>query len=266
MSQFTAVTPEFFAKRSWQQPSSYAFAAQVNALPVVAAELSKLVPRMPIGFVQTETGFQLVAVASLQPDSNFFIGPDGRWLGDYVPAVLRSYPFRLVKLQDRDESILCFDESSGSAVDTGIGEAFFDAAGTPSAMVNRMLELVSQIERSRVATQAAVDALQAAGLIQPWPLNMQQGDQTIPVEGLYCIDEAALLAVQDDVFLTLRKAGALTLAYAQLLSMSQLDKLQEAFFEQSKLKTLARQQASNHTTSLTDLGFKFSDGETLHFQ
>ncbi|HZV64882.1 MAG TPA: SapC family protein [Telluria sp.] len=265
MPQFTAVTPEFFANKSWQQPSTYAFAAQANVLPVIAAELAKLVPRMPLGFVQTEAGFQLVAIASLQPDSNFFIAPDGRWLGDYVPAVLRSYPFRLVKLQDRDESILCFDESSGSALGAGIGEAFFDAAGTPGAMVNRMLDLVSQIERSRVATQAAVDALQAAGLIQPWPLNMQQGDQTIPVEGLYCIDEAALLAVQDDAFLTLRKAGALPLAYAQLLSMSQLDKLQQAFFEQSKLKTLAR-QASNHTTSLTDLGFKFSDGETLHFQ
>src|SRR5437899_270151 len=104
MSQLTAITPEHFAHKSWQRHSNYTFAAQANVLPIVAAELVKLVPALPMGFVQTETGFQLMAITSLQPGTNFFVAPDGRWLGDYVPAVLRAYPFRLVKPQDREDS------------------------------------------------------------------------------------------------------------------------------------------------------------------
>lgn len=267
-----AITPEDFAARSWRRSAGYAFAAKANILPVTAAELSHLVPAMPLGFVQTENSFQLVAIAALQPGTNFFVAPDGRWLGDYVPAVLRAHPFQLVKPQDRVESVLCFDSDSGLLADAGQGEAFFDEAGAPSQAVKEVLGFLSQIENSRVATQAAVNELQAAELIQSWPLNLQQGEQTLPVAGLFRIDEAALNALSEEAFLALRKAGALPLAYAQLLSMNQLGKLQQAAGLQARMREQAQGASQSRaearpgqTPTIADLGFRMSEGGTFKF-
>jgi len=265
MPQLTAITPQHFARKAWQRRSGYAFAAQAHILPVVVAELARLVPALPMGFVQTEASFQLVAITALQPGTNLFVAPDGRWLNNYVPAALRAYPFRLIKPEDREQSILCFDESSGRVVEAGQGEAFFDEEGAPSQAVKEVLDFLSQIERSRLATQTAVNALQAAGLIQPWPLKVRQGDQIRPVEGIHRADEAALHALSDDAFLSLRKAGALLLAYAQLLSMNQLVMLQKAAEAQTKLSDQLKAQELSQFKNLAGPGFGISDDGNLKF-
>jgi len=116
-----AVTREQFATKAWKRPAGYTSAAKSNILPVVVSELAKLVPAMPLGFVKTEAIFQLVAITAFQSGVNYFVAPDGRWLGEYVPATLLAYPFRLAKPQDRDEKVLCFDNSSGLLADAGQG-------------------------------------------------------------------------------------------------------------------------------------------------
>jgi len=234
--QLTAISAEKFSGKAWRRYNSYAFAARENLIPLVAAELAKAVPTMPLGFVQIGEGFQLVAITALQAGANLFVAPDGRWLGAYVPAALRGYPFRLVKLQDRADSILCIDEASGLVVEAGQGETFLDEDAQPSKAVKDVLEFLSQAERNRMVTQAAVDALAAAGLIQPWPLSIKQGEQNVPVTGLYRIDEAALNALDNEAFLTLRQSGALPVAYAQLMSMNQLTVLQQLAQIQAKLQ------------------------------
>ena len=66
MPQLTAITPQHFANKAWKRQSGYPFAAQANILlPVVMAELAKLVPVMPLGFVQTEGGFRLAGITAL---------------------------------------------------------------------------------------------------------------------------------------------------------------------------------------------------------
>ena len=262
--QLTAITREQFAAKAWRRYTSYAFAAQSYILPVVASELAKLVPAMPMGFVRTGEAFQLMAITSLQPGGNCFVAQDGTWLADYIPAAVRAYPFQLVKSQDREDSILCYDESSGLLVEAGQGEAFFDADG-PSLAIKAILNFLAETEQSRVVTQRLVDALQAADLIQPWPLNLQQGDTTVPVEGLYRIDEAGLNTITDDAFLALRKAGALALAYAQLLSTNQLAMLSKAAEIQARISGQLQARALSRAQVGGDLGFRFSEGETIKF-
>ena len=261
--QLTAISAEKFSGKAWRRYTSYAFAAGETLIPLVVAELAQAVPAMPLGFVQSGKGFQLVAVTALQQGGNLFVAPDGRWLGAYVPAALRGYPFRLVKPQDRADSILCIDEASGLVVEAGQGETFFDEDGQPSKALRDVFELLSQVERSRMVTQAAVGALAAASLVQPWPLNIQQGEQNVPVTGLYRIDEAALNALENEAFLTLRHSGALPVAYAQLLSMNQIAVLQQLSQIQAKLKAPAPSVVQNFA-GLRGIGLSQDDG-TLKF-
>ncbi len=86
-------------------------------------------------------------------------------------------------------------------------------------------------------TDVAVAALAEARVIQPWPIKLKAEQSERSITGLYCIDEVALNALADDVFLKLRKtSGALPIAYAQMLSMGQLGIFQHLARLQAQLR------------------------------
>lgn len=118
---------------------------------------------------------------------------------------------------------LCIDEDSGLVADAEErGENFFTADGRPAPAVEQALEYLRQIEGNRTATDLAMASLAEAGVIEVWPLEAEVDGKRSAVKGLHRINEAALNALDDEAFLKLRKAGALKLAYAQLMSMAQL--------------------------------------------
>ena len=224
MPQYVVVTRDRHSAKRWRGADRFSFAAGDALVPAIGAELSKLAPVTPLAFVEQAGQFELAAVLSLTPGKNMFVGPDGRWLANYVPALYRAYPFRLETRSGSDEATLCVDEDSGLIVDEGAGgEAFFEANGAVAPALKSTLGFLTEVERALKATRRAVSALAEAGVIQPWPITLKTaaGDQAIG--GLHRIDEAALNALDDAAFLRLRAASALPVAYAQLMSMGQLD-------------------------------------------
>jgi len=223
MPQFVAVSRERHAGKRWRRPDNHGFAAADPLIPTFGGELFRLAPIMPVAFVEQSGRRQLMAVLSLSPGRNMFVGPDGRWLGSYVPVFFRSYPFRLLQPDGTDESVLCVDEDSKLIVaGHEAGEDFLDAKGGPSAAVKPIVDLLTEVERSRKTTQVAVSALFEAGVVQPWKITLKTPGGEQVIGGLHRIDEAALNALEDEAFVKLRKAGALPVAYAQILSMGQL--------------------------------------------
>ena len=108
-----------------------------------------------------------------------------------------SYPFSLIRTDGVEEGGLGIDVDSGLVVDDGSGEGvewLFEADLTLASTTKSIAELVHFSKRDQVATARAVSAFSDAGLIKPWPLTMQVGDQQISVSGLNCIDEAVLRA------------------------------------------------------------------------
>jgi hypothetical protein len=257
MTKLSAVTSERHAKKKWKHFSGYAFAAEDTVIPLVGVELGKVVTSMPTGFIEQEAGYQLVGITSLQPGTNLYVAPNGKWLGTYIPAALRGYPFKLVQDESSDKLILCINEARGMVVeDKEDGKAFFDDQDKPSQEVKDMLNFLNSVEAARAVTQRAVDALTDAGLIIPWEINLQQGEEVVSVEGLFQVDNAALNKLDDEDFLTVRKAGGLPVAYAQLLSMNQTAVLERLGDLQGQiLAQTAEPEAANLT------GFSLSEDE-----
>ena len=258
MTEFTAITPEDHADKVWKNVPGYAFAAEDTIIPLVGHELRKAAPAMPIGFIEQEAGYQLVAITSLQSGQNLYVAPHGKWLGAYIPAALRAYPFRLLQPESSEKSILCISEASGLVVEnTEDGNAFFDDENQPAQGIKDILNLLSEVEANLAVTQVAVNSLAEAGVITPWALNLKEGEEVVPVTGLFRIDEAALNKLDDEDHLTLRKAGGLAVAYAQLISMSQLALME--FLGQFRGQILAQQTAESEAVNLT--GFSLSEDE-----
>ena len=257
MAKLNAVTPERHAQKQWKPSTGYAFAAEDNVIPLVGVESSKAVSSMPTGFIEQEAGYQLVGITSLRPGTNLYVAPNGKWLGTYIPAALRGYPFKLVQQESADKLILCINEASGLVVEgEEDGMAFFDDQDKPSQVVKDILNFLNSVEASRTLTQVAVDALADAGLIIPWEINLKQDEEVVPVRGLFQIDEAALNKMDDEDFLTVRKAGGLPVAYAQLLSKNQTGVLER--LGQLRVQILA-QTAESEAANLT--GFSLAEDE-----
>jgi hypothetical protein len=236
--RFVPLSREGHAGKKWQLRRGYSFAAGTVVAPIVLVEIARAAVAMPLAFVQEPGGrFILVAMLSFPPSRNMLVAPDGRWLGAYVPACFRSYPFALVPQQGTDQVTLCIDADCGLVVEGGsTGEDFFDQNGNISPSLKKFVDLLTGHERSRKATEVAMAALAKAGVIQPWPLTFKAGQEDKPVTGLHHIDEVALNKLTDDSFLGLRKApGALPIAYAQMFSAGQLGLFQHLAKVQAQL-------------------------------
>ena len=223
MTKLVAVTKSTHSQKVWQRPAGYQFVAKESLVPIVLGETIQVGSCMPIVFVEQKGRYAPMGMMCPVPKQNLFVGPDGQWLGGYVPASLRSYPFRLVRPEGSEQMALCVDEDSGIVRDADEkGENFFTADGKTSPAISKLMEFLRQIEGNRMATELAMSALAEAGVIERWPLEVQVGDNKAGIKDLYRVNGPALGQLDDEAFLKLRKTSALHLAYAQIMSMGQI--------------------------------------------
>lgn len=211
------VSKERHRHKYWNRYQSYQFTKETQFAPIVAAELNQAAQAMPLAFIQKGSQYILVAMLSHEPGINYFINDQGQWLGNYVPACFRAFPFKLSLDKKRNNAVLSVIEDSGLISDTE-GEPFFDKNGELVEPIKKLFDFLQQAEQSRTVTDLAVSALNDAGVIVPWPLSMNEK----PIDGFYTIDEAKLNSLDDQKFLELRRAKGLPVAYAQLLSQANL--------------------------------------------
>jgi hypothetical protein len=236
MPKYVVISRERYGAKRLRAHENFAFIAGEAVVPIVNVELQAIALSMPMGFIEQSGRYTLVAVLSFIPGRNLFVGPDNQWLGKYIPAAFRGYPFRLLRKEGSDDFVLGIDDESRLIVDANeTGEAFYDNEGKPSASVQAMSNFLSGVERSRTATDLAIAALAKAGVICPWEIRIKMDDGEKPISGLHRIDEAGLNALGDEAFLQLRKASALPIAYAQLISMGQTAALERLVILQDNL-------------------------------
>jgi hypothetical protein len=219
MTQPPVITLQNFQKKYWQRFTSYHFAQKEHMVPLVAAELFQAVSTMPVAFTQINGQFFLIGLQSLVPGLNLFVTPKGQWIGNYIPAAYRSYPFMLARVEGKSQKVLCVDESSGLVSET-TGEPFFDESGQLAKPVAEVLNFLRQTEDNRRLTNRAVSILADAGLITEWDLTVKTAGQTHKITGLFRIDEGRLRELDGPAFLELRAVQGLDIAFAQLFSMA----------------------------------------------
>lgn len=262
MPHYQAITKTDFANLRWKRYENYHFAALDAVAPLVVQELPKACMTLPIAFIQQGETFVPAAVQGLQPGHNLFVSPDGRWIGPYTPAAYRGYPFALANA-DNGQVVLCVDTDSG-LVGEDCTETFFDEQGEPSQSVKAVLDFLQQVRSNREATLRICAALLAEDLIQPWPITLkgEQGEKT--VQGLYRIDEAKLNNLSADALHRLQQAGALPVAYCQLLSMQHLQTLGKLAQAHASAKAQSQQALPTSANGELDLEF-LNNNDTISF-
>ena len=262
--RFQPVSPERHAAHGWRPSNSYAWAAREAVVPLVGSELPRAVLAMPVAFIRQHEMFLPVALLGFEPGAGLFVAADGRWTGGYVPAALRARPFVLVALED-GRKILCVDEEAGHVAprqQAPDAQPFFAEDGKLASRVQEVMRFLSAVEENRELTRKACAALETHKVLVPWEITLQMEAGPRKVEGLYRIDEAALGQLPDAAFLELRRAGALAVAYAQLISMAQLP----ALGQRASARLAALKPVAAPVTAAGDLDLSFLErGGTLRF-
>lgn len=214
---------------------------------VCLAELEQVVHEFPLAFLQLpEGGARLVAILGT-PQRNLFVAEDGRWLGSYVPALIRALPFGW-QCHPSGKLILCLDEAS-PLFSTETGLPIFAEDGTLSDIAARKAHLARHLTQQLETTETASLALWENGLLEPWRPPLP--GQAAPAPGLLRISQSRLPNLEGTTLSTLCKTGALALAYAQILSTTLLE----------RLGTLAAQTplfpSTDSPEGLKDLEFEF---------
>jgi hypothetical protein len=256
------ITVEKFSNKRFLRIKNYVFAAKEAVVALVAHEFPKAAMSLPTGFIQTGESFSPVAVLGVQPGKNLFVRLDGRWLGGYIPAAFRGFPFLLGNIED-GRQILCINDAQGSVSETE-GEAFFDADQQLTQAVKDILNFLSHVSSNHVITQKMIAVLQKHQLIIPWEIKLQDSTkQAHAVQGLYCVDEKALNQLSAEALQALQQSGALQLCFCQLLSMQHLQtlgKLAQAHQEAEQMAALPKTEKGE-----LDLSF-LADDTTISFE
>lgn len=240
-SDWVGLSPSQHAQHHYTPRLGYHHATGQLIAPLTLAELPKALPHYVLAFVQHHNQLTPVALLGVEPGQNLYLHPDGRWIGTYVPASLRAYPFTLAEPAnpkqpgDKTFSILADHLlTPEQAEDNDRSQPLFDNQQLTQELADT-LNFLTQIEHNRAPTQAACQALHQADVLIPWTLIVPVGEGHKQLTGLYRVDEQRLNSLDQATYATLQ-GTPMQLAYAQLYSTAQVHQLTQRADLQQKIQ------------------------------
>jgi len=214
-----------------------------HIIPLMVDEVIDAATEFPVVFVKdTALGdFTLVAMMALEGGNNLYCGRLGglgsfsaNYCGNYVPLVLRLYPFSLVHTNAQGETDniapsgrmeVCIHNDS-NVISTTSGEALFTETGEQTLFLQQQTQLLLKHQEQQQLTQAFITLLLTNNLLQVQKVDVQiSSTKKYSLKGIYSIDQTALDKMSVDTWTGLRDSGALQVVYAQIASLKQLNRL-----------------------------------------
>jgi hypothetical protein len=168
--------------------------------------------------------YRPVALLGLDAGENLFVDEQGQWSGSYIPAIIRRYPFALVKATDADQYIVCVDEASALLNDSE-GAALFDESGQPTQVIENVKRYLGELQQMDQITSEFSSFLVQNNLLTPLNMRVNTANQVRNITGCYVINEERLNNFSDAKFLEVRQKGYLPAMYSHLISLSQIERL-----------------------------------------
>jgi hypothetical protein len=210
----------------------WSFSHKLNAMFVAAAEFTDVCKEYAIVFVRAgqdavgKPEIAPIAVLGLTQGRNLYLAAGGAWRANYVPAVLRFYPFCIGRL-DEQRYAVCVDMAWPGAA-SATGEPVFKADGSHS-------ELLTEVQKNMELLEGEIERTRLVGhrLVELDLLRDMRFDATLPdgrkqsVDGFLTVDETKLQALPDAAIGELHRQGVLGLVHLHWTSMANMRRLVE---------------------------------------
>lgn len=225
--QLTPLQPREHQQLRFNPRQPFDFANGQMLIPLVAAETARIAREMPIVFPQS--GGLPQALVGVNHGQNMHVKEGtGEWIGRYIPAHIRRYPFMLAavpgdKGQGSEQQFIIQFDAEASHLERPDGLALFDDQGQATETLQKIQKVLTNLERENHRTLGLVAELEAAGLLAERHIHVgEEGKGGKRLSGIRLVDEKALAVLDADTLAKLRTSGALALVYAHLLSLNNL--------------------------------------------
>jgi len=195
-------------------------------LPLLVHEFAKAGSAMPVIFIRPNEGeksVQPAALLGLKPEENLF-QKDGKWVGEYLPAVVTHHPFAMVPTQGDENRLQMLINEDSTLVNEEEGDALFEGDEQTDYLKKRM-ESLSNYFSSMHVTREFCDYISEKELLIEQTLTIEINGEKVQLNGLLLVDEKKLHELSDEDFLELRKRGYLSPIFAHLSSLHHANKL-----------------------------------------
>ncbi|TVQ41144.1 MAG: multidrug transporter [Geminicoccaceae bacterium] len=228
----TAVPVSAQRHKDWsiKTGDSYAFAAKVNSVPLTAIEFGQAAGEYPIVFAGTPEAVFPAVILGVQQDENLFVDTDGRWLGRYVPAFVRRYPFVFSEDAEGKTFTLHLDERFEGCNQEGRGERLFDADGEQTQYLKGVLGFLQDYQARFRRTQAYCKRLVDLKLLQPVQaqFTLNTGEQRM-LGGFMTVDREKLKAIAAEDAADMLQKDELECTFLHLASLRHFQNMLERF-------------------------------------
>lgn len=128
--------------RAWSVKTgdNYAFAAEVNSVPLTAVEFAQAAAEYPIVFTGNEQAVFPAVVLGARLNENLQVDGSGKWRGRYIPAFIRRYPFAFSQDEEGKTFTLNIDERFEGCNQAGRGERLFTRAYCDRLVEHELLQ------------------------------------------------------------------------------------------------------------------------------
>ncbi len=243
----TAVPVSVQRHRDWSVKTgeSYAFAAEVNSVPVTAIEFAQAAAEYPIVFAGAGEAVLPAVILGVRDNENLFVDADGRWRGKYIPAFVRRYPFVFSQDAEGKTFTLHIDETFTGCNQAGRGERLFDADGNQTQYLGTVLGFLQEYQGRFLRTQAYCKRLQELGLLQPMQaqFTLNTGEQR-SLSGFMVIDRAKLKALPADVVADMLAKDELECSFLHLASLRHFQDMLDRFRPEAPKPEAPKPEAS----------------------
>jgi len=204
-----------------ESPSRYAFAAKAHTVVMAGVEFFDACRQFPIIFAPTTGGrIAPLALMGLEQGENLFVDKRGEWLGAYIPAYVRRYPFITTDSADGQMAI-CFD-AAFDGFDREGGTALF-IKNEPAPKMKEIVAFLEDYYRRMKETEGFCAALAEGGLLRQIDARANLADGRIFIlNGMLVVDEQKLAKLPDTDIVRLVRSGAMALITAHLVSLRNL--------------------------------------------
>ena len=210
----------------------FSFAADTNSVFVAATEFGVVAREHTIVFARDGSGKAVPAVLlGLQRDKNLLVDGDGRWLGTYVPAYLRRYPFILASPSaDSVEFTVCIDEAYSGFNTVREGERLIEENGEQGELLSKSVKFLQDFHQHTIATNKFCEIIDNAGLLDSMQANISlNSGASFSLSGFFSVTRDKLKQLPAERLKEFLDNGYLDLIYAHMQSLVNIDKLMQIF-------------------------------------
>jgi len=210
--------------------TSYGFASKVNSVPLTAIEFAQAAAEYPIVFAGTEEVVMPCVILGASASRNVFVTKAGAWLGKYIPAFVRRYPFVFAQDTTGKNLILHVDESFEGCNRDGRGERLFDTDGNQTQYLRNVLSFLQDYQLRFNRTRRYCERLKELELLRPMEASFNTPDgERHSLSGFMTVDRDKLKALPGEELAKLAAVDELECTYLHLFSLRHFGAIAEKF-------------------------------------